>query len=132
MEAGNRCFDECLPEETNRRIVDVTSDVNLCYSEHARRYLNAAGVPKDRTFVVGSPMAEVLRRNLLQIEASDIHARLGLEKGKYILLSPCGGVDSPDRGNVCEADKRVPEFGEFCSRRGVCCELRNGQTAMRA
>ena len=87
MEAGNRCFDECLPEETNRRIVDVTSDVNLCYSEHARRYLNAAGVPKDRTFVVGSPMAEVLRRNLLQIEASDIHARLGLEKGKYILLS---------------------------------------------
>ena len=87
MEAGNRCFDECLPEETNRRIVDVTSDVNLCYSEHARRYLNAAGVPKERTFVVGSPMAEVLRRNLLQIEASDIHARLGLEKGKYILLS---------------------------------------------
>ena len=87
MEAGNRCFDECLPEETNRRIVDVTSDVNLCYSEHARRYLNAAGVPKERTFVVGSPMAEVLHQNLPQIEASDIHARLGLEKGKYILLS---------------------------------------------
>ena len=87
MEAGNRCFDECLPEETNRRIVDVTSDVNLCYSEHARRYLNAAGVPKDRTFVVGSPMAEVLHQNLPQIEVSDIHARLGLEKGKYILLS---------------------------------------------
>ncbi len=87
MEAGNRCFDECLPEETNRRIVDVTADVNLCYSEHARRYLNAAGVPKERTYVVGSPMAEVLRANLSQIEASDIHARLGLEKGKYILLS---------------------------------------------
>ena len=87
MEAGNRCKDECLPEETNRRIVDVTSDVNLCYSEHARRYLNAAGVPKERTFVVGSPMAEVLHQNLPQIEASDIHARLGLKKGKYILLS---------------------------------------------
>lgn len=87
MEAGNRCFDECLPEETNRRIVDVTSDVNLCYSEHARRYLNASGVPKERTYVVGSPMAEVLHRNFDQIENSDIHARLGLEKGKYILLS---------------------------------------------
>ena len=87
MEAGNRCFDECLPEETNRRIVDVTSDVNLCYSEHARRYLNASGVPKERTFVVGSPMAEVLRSNLPQIEASDILSRLGLEKGRYILLS---------------------------------------------
>lgn len=87
MEAGNRCFDECLPEETNRRIVDVTADVNLCYSEHARRYLNASGVPKERTYVVGSPMAEVLRRNLPQIEQSDIHDRLGLEKGKYILLS---------------------------------------------
>ena len=87
MEAGNRCFDECLPEETNRRIVDVTSDVNLCYSEHARRYLNASGVPKERTYVVGSPMAEVLHRNLPQIEASDIHTRLRLEKGKDILLS---------------------------------------------
>ena len=87
MEAGNRCFDECLPEETNRRIVDVTSDVNLCYSEHARRYLNASGVPKERTFVVGSPMAEVLHKNLPQIEASDILARLGLQKEKYILLS---------------------------------------------
>ena len=87
MEAGNRCFDECLPEETNRRIVDVTSDVNLCYSEHARRYLNSAGVPKERTFVIGSPMAEVLRSNLPQIEASDILSRLGLEKGGYILLS---------------------------------------------
>ena len=87
MEAGNRCFDECLPEETNRRIVDVTADVNLCYSEHARRYLNAAGVPKERTYVVGSPMAEVLRSNLAQIEGSDILSRLGLEKGRYILLS---------------------------------------------
>lgn len=87
MEAGNRCFDECLPEETNRRIVDVISDVNLCYSEHARRYLNASGVPRERTYVVGSPMAEVLHRNLSQIEASDIHARMGLEKGKYVLLS---------------------------------------------
>lgn len=87
MEAGNRCFDECLPEETNRRIVDVISDVNICYSEHARRYLNASGVPKERTFVCGSPMAEVLHANLNEIEASDIHARIGLEKGKYILLS---------------------------------------------
>lgn len=87
MEAGNRCFDECLPEETNRRIVDVISDVNICYSEHARRYLNASGVPKERTFVCGSPMAEVLHANLKEIEASDIHARIGLEKGKFILLS---------------------------------------------
>mgnify|MGYP000212819572 CR=1 FL=1 len=87
MEAGNRCFDECLPEETNRRIVDIISDVNLCYSEHARRYLMECGMPKERTFVVGSPMAEVLHQNLPQIESSDIHARLGLEKGKYILLS---------------------------------------------
>lgn len=87
MEAGNRCFDECLPEETNRRIVDIISDVNMCYSEHARRYLNASGVAKERTYVTGSPMAEVLHQNLAEIEASDIHARLGLEKGKYILLS---------------------------------------------
>ena len=87
MEAGNRCFDECLPEETNRRIVDIISDVNLCYSEHARRYLNASGVAKERTYVTGSPMAEVLHENLTEIEASDIHARLGLEKGRYILLS---------------------------------------------
>ena len=87
MEAGNRCFDECLPEETNRRIVDVISDVNICYSEHARRYLNASGVAKERTYVSGSPMAEVLHENLADIEASDIHARLGLERGKYILLS---------------------------------------------
>ena len=87
MEAGNRCFDECLPEETNRRIVDIISDVNLCYSEHARRYLNASGVAKERTYVTGSPMAEVLHNNLAEIEASDIHQRLGLEKGRYILLS---------------------------------------------
>ena len=87
MEAGNRCFDECLPEETNRRVVDHIADVNLCYSEHARRYLNREGCPPERTFVVGSPMAEVLRANLPQIEASDIHARLGLKKGRYILLS---------------------------------------------
>ena len=87
MEAGNRCKDECLPEETNRRIVDIISDVNLAYSEHARRYLADCGLPKERTFVTGSPMAEVLRANLAAIEASDIHARLGLEKGKYILLS---------------------------------------------
>lgn len=87
MEAGNRCFDECLPEETNRRIVDIISDVNMCYSEHARRYLNASGVAKERTYVTGSPMAEVLHQNLAEIEASDVHARLGLGKGKYILLS---------------------------------------------
>ena len=87
MEAGNRCKDECLPEETNRRIVDIISDVNLAYSEHARRYLADTGLPKERTYVTGSPMAEVLHNNLAQIEASDIHERLGLEKGKYILLS---------------------------------------------
>ena len=87
MEAGNRCKDECLPEETNRRIVDIISDVNLAYSEHARRYLADCGLPKERTYVTGSPMAEVLHRNLEKIEASDIHARLGLTKGKYILLS---------------------------------------------
>ncbi len=87
MEAGNRCKDECLPEETNRRIVDIISDVNLAYSEHARRYLADCGLPKERTYVTGSPMAEVLRENLAEIEASDIHTRLGLEKGKYILLS---------------------------------------------
>ena len=87
MEAGNRCKDECLPEETNRRIVDIISDVNLAYSEHARRYLADCGLPKERTYVTGSPMAEVLHENLAEIEASDIHQRLGLVKGKYILLS---------------------------------------------
>ena len=87
MEAGNRCKDECLPEETNRRIVDIISDVNMAYSEHARRYLADTGLPKERTYVTGSPMAEVLHKNLPKIEASDVHARLGLTKGKYILLS---------------------------------------------
>ena len=87
MEAGNRCKDECLPEETNRRIVDIISDVNMAYSEHARRYLADCGLPKERTYVTGSPMAEVLHNNLAEIEASDVHRRLSLEKGKYILLS---------------------------------------------
>ena len=87
MEAGNRCKDECLPEETNRRIVDIISDVNMAYSEHARRYLIECGLPKERTYVTGSPMAEVLHKNLENIEKSDIHSRLGLEKGRYILLS---------------------------------------------
>ena len=87
MEAGNRCKDECLPEEKNRRIVDFISDVNLAYSEHARRYLQECGLPKERTYVTGSPMAEVLHQNLKEIETSDIHQRLGLQKGKYILLS---------------------------------------------
>ena len=87
MEAGNRCKDECLPEETNRRIVDIISDVNLAYSEHARKYLHECGLPKERVYVTGSPMAEVLHENLEKIEASDIHKKLGIEKGKYILLS---------------------------------------------
>lgn len=87
MEAGNRCKDECLPEETNRRIVDIISDVNMAYSEHARRYLAECGVPRERTYVTGSPMAEVLHSNLECIEKSDIHSKLGLEKGKYLLLS---------------------------------------------
>ncbi len=87
MEAGNRCKDECLPEETNRRIVDIISDVNLAYSEHARKYLHECGLPKERVYVTGSPMAEVLHNNLEEIEASDVHTRLGLEKGRYILLS---------------------------------------------
>ena len=87
MEAGNRCKDECLPEETNRRIVDIISDVNMAYTEHARRYLADCGLPKERTFVTGSPMAEVLHENLEKIKASKVHERLGLKKGKYLLLS---------------------------------------------
>ena len=102
MEAGNRCFDECLPEETNRRIVDVTADVNMCYSEHARRYLNAAGTPRERTYVVGSPMAEVLHDNLEQIKASDVLERLGLEKGKYI-LGMCRFVPEKNLHHLVEA-----------------------------
>ena len=111
MEAGNRCKDECLPEETNRRIVDIISDVNLAYSEHARRYLADCGLPKERTYVTGSPMAEVLTANLDAIQKSDILARLGLERGKYILLSahreefhePVHGNQS-DGGKVRPAD----------------------------
>ncbi len=101
MEAGNRCKDECLPEETNRRIVDIISDVNLAYSEHARRYLAENGLPKERTYVTGSPMAEVLHRNLAKIEASDIHQRLGLERGSYILLSAHREENIDTEQNFC-------------------------------
>ena len=101
MEAGNRCFDECLPEETNRRIVDIISDMNLCYSEHARRYLNVSGVAKERTYVTGSPMAEVLHENLQEIESSDIHRRLNLQKGKYILLSAHREENIDTERNFC-------------------------------
>ena len=108
MEAGNRCKDECLPEETNRRIVDIISDVNMAYSEHARRYLADCGLPKERTYVTGSPMAEVLHNNLAEIEASDIHARLGLEKGKYILLS----AHREENTIFCKIGKAITLF--FC------------------
>ena len=101
MEAGNRCFDECLLEETNRRIVDIISDMNLCYSEHARRYLNVSGVAKERTYVTGSPMAEVLHENLQEIESSDIHRRLNLQKGKYILLSAHREENIDTERNFC-------------------------------
>jgi len=108
MEAGNRCKDECLPEETNRRIVDIISDVNLAYSEHARRYLAECGLPKERTYVTGSPMAEVLRANLAEIKASDVLTRLSLKEGKYILLS---------------ASLIVPPFSNFSSCGTNPCSL---------
>ena len=112
MEAGNRCKDECLPEETNRRIVDIISDVNLAYSEHARRYLADTGLPKERTYVTGSPMAEVLHNNLAQIEASDIHSRLGLEKGKYILLSAHRGENIDTEKNFISLFTAINKMAE--------------------
>ena len=112
MEAGNRCKDECLPEETNRRIVDIISDVNLAYSEHARRYLADCGLPKERTYVTGSPMAEVLQANLEKIEGSDIHSRLGLEKGKYILLSAHREENIDTDANFCSLFTAVNAMAE--------------------
>ena len=112
MEAGNRCFDENLPEEINRRIVDVTSDVNLCYTEHARRYLNASGVPKERTYVVGSPMAEVLNECIEKIDKSDVVERLALEKGKYILLSAHREENIDNEKNFFELMNAVNEMAE--------------------
>ena len=112
MEAGNRCKDECLPEETNRRIVDIISDVNMAYSEHARRYLADCGLPKERTYVTGSPMAEVLHKNLAKIEASDIHQRLGLEKGRYILLSAHREENIDTEKNFTSLFRAVNEMAE--------------------
>ena len=112
MEAGNRCKDECLPEETNRRIVDIISDVNLAYSEHARRYLADCGLPKERTYVTGSPMAEVLHNNLAEIEASDVHKRLGLEKGKYILLSAHREENIDTKKNFLSLFNAINELAE--------------------
>lgn len=112
MEAGNRCFDECLPEETNRRIVDVTADVNMCYTEHARRYLNAAGVPRERTYVIGSPMTEVLKKHFHEIQASDVLTRLGLEKGKYILLSAHREENIDSEANFFSLMKAVNALAE--------------------
>lgn len=112
MEAGNRCKDECLPEETNRRIVDIISDVNMAYSEHARRYLADTGLPKERTYVTGSPMAEVLRMNLDKIRASDVHQGLGLEKGKYILLSAHREENIDTEGNFLSLFTAVNEMAE--------------------
>lgn len=110
MEAGNRCFDECLPEETNRRIVDVISDVNLCYSEHARRYLNASGVAKERTYVTGSPMAEVLHENLTEIESSDIHQRLNLQKGNTSCSPRTGKRTLTRRRTSCPFSRRLTQW----------------------
>ena len=112
MEAGNRCKDECLPEETNRRIVDIISDVNMAYSEHARRYLADCGLPKERTYVTGSPMAEVLHNNLAEIEASDIHQRLGLEKGRYILLSAHREENSDTEKNFLSLFNAINKMAE--------------------
>ena len=112
MEAGNRCFDECLPEDTTRRIVDIISDMNLCYSEHARRYLNVAGVAKERTYVTGSPMAEVLHENLQEIESSDIHRRLNLQKGKYILLSAHREENIDTERNFCSLFNAINAMAE--------------------
>ena len=112
MEAGNRCKDECLPEETNRRIVDIISDVNMAYSEHARRYLADCGLPKERTYVTGSPMAEVLHNNLVEIEASDIHARLGLEKCKYILLSAHRDENNDTEKNILSLFNAINKMAE--------------------
>ncbi len=113
MEAGNRCKDECLPEETNRRIVDIISDVNLAYSEHARRYLQECGLPKERTYVTGSPMAEVLSQNLEEIRNSDIHKRLGLEKGKYILLSAHREENIDTEKNFLSLFKAINKIAEI-------------------
>ena len=112
MEAGNRCKDECLPEETNRRIVDIISDVNLAYSEHARKYLHECGLPKERIYVTGSPMAEVLHSNLAEIEASDVHTRLGLEKGKYILLSAHREENIDTEGNFYSLFQAINAMAE--------------------
>lgn len=112
MEAGNRCKDECLPEETNRRIVDIISDVNMAYSEHARRYLADCGLPKERTYVTGSPMAEVLHENLGKIEASDIHERLHLQKGKYILLSAHREENIDDEKNFISLFTAINQMAE--------------------
>ncbi len=112
MEAGNRCKDECLPEETNRRIVDIISDVNLAYSEHARKYLHECGLPKERVYVTGSPMAEVLHNNLEEIQASDIHARLGLTKGHYILLSAHREENIDDEKNFFSLFSAINKMAE--------------------
>ncbi|MDI9242501.1 non-hydrolyzing UDP-N-acetylglucosamine 2-epimerase [Fusibacillus kribbianus] len=112
MEAGNRCKDECLPEETNRRIVDIISDINLAYSEHARRYLMECGCPRERTYVTGSPMAEVLHRNLLQIQQSDILSRLGLEPGRYILLSAHREENIDTEKNFCSLFTAINAMAE--------------------